>query len=206
MVEITVSRRFAINPNQSILKTPKGEPFNLDEWEKIEEIVEPAKGTRYKGGKSIQEVYRNKQTGEIITRHRIVKSGRVEHDHFRPGGVKLNRREGGKEGRREGDMKLKLTDVQMTVLDHLQDDYEDIEQLWTMIGGEAGCSIGEFKEIMKGLVKDGYVRCYEPTDTELVKVNEPYLDRIDEYWFDLSEKGEAEMELPSHQNFSDFQE
>jgi hypothetical protein len=79
-------------PRLTYPKTPKGELFNRDEWEKVDEIMEPAKGTRYKGGKSIQEVYRNKESGEIITRHRIVKSGRVEHDHFRPGGAKLRRR------------------------------------------------------------------------------------------------------------------
>jgi hypothetical protein len=93
-------------------------------------------------------------------------------------------------------MKLKLTDVQMLILDHLQDDYENIKQLWTMIGREGGYSIGEFKAALKNLVKDGYVRCYEPTDTELVEVKEPDPDRVEEYWFGLSEKGEVEVEVP----------
>jgi len=95
-------------------------------------------------------------------------------------------------------MRLKLTNMQMMILDHLQDDYENIEQIWTMIGRKAGCSIEEFKAALKGLVKDGYVRCYEPTDAELVEVKEPDLGRIDKYWLDLSEEGEAEMEIPSH--------
>lgn len=96
-------------------------------------------------------------------------------------------------------MKLKLTDVQMTILDYLQDDYEDIEQLWTMIRREIGYSIGELKAALKNLIKQGYVRCYEPADTKLVEVEELDLERIDEYWFDLSEKGEAEMEIPRRQ-------
>lgn len=69
-------------------RLPDGRPFNPQDWELVGERREPARGRRYRGGQSIEIVYRNMHTGELVTRHRIEKSGKIVHDHFRPGGLK----------------------------------------------------------------------------------------------------------------------
>jgi hypothetical protein len=68
--------------------TPEGKPFDPAEWEKVAERREPARGRKYRGGESCEEVYRHRRTGKLITRHYIIRSGRIVHDHFRPGGLR----------------------------------------------------------------------------------------------------------------------
>lgn len=67
---------------------PDGQPFHPGEWELIEERKQPARGKKYRNGWSIETVYKHTRTGELVTRHRIEKSGKIVHDHFRPGGLK----------------------------------------------------------------------------------------------------------------------
>jgi hypothetical protein len=57
---------------------------NPGDWEKVGERTEPATGKDYKGGKSVEERYRNKKTGQEIERHRISDpNGKSLHDHWR---------------------------------------------------------------------------------------------------------------------------
>lgn len=67
---------------------PDGGEFDPAEWQLVEERREPARGRRYQGGTSIETVYRHKETGTVVTRHRIEVEGKMVHDHFRPGGAK----------------------------------------------------------------------------------------------------------------------
>ncbi len=69
-------------------RLPDGHHFNPEDWELVEERREPARGRRYRGGQSIETVYKNSHTGELVTRPRIEKEGKIVHDHFRPGGLK----------------------------------------------------------------------------------------------------------------------
>jgi len=69
-------------------RLPDGRRFNPKDWELLGERREPARGRRYRGGQSIEIVYRNMHTGELVTRHHIEKGGKIVHDHFRPGGLK----------------------------------------------------------------------------------------------------------------------
>jgi RHS repeat-associated protein len=57
---------------------------NPGNWEKTGEKSEPATNKDFKGGTSVDEKYRNKQTGQEIERHKIIgPNGEVLHDHFR---------------------------------------------------------------------------------------------------------------------------
>ncbi len=59
--------------------------FNPDDWEEVQRVEEPIRGKRYKGCVSIEITLRNKATGQLIIRHRILDpaTGKVRHDHFR---------------------------------------------------------------------------------------------------------------------------
>ncbi|MCS6903442.1 MAG: hypothetical protein NZO41_04110 [Candidatus Bipolaricaulota bacterium] len=58
--------------------------FEASEWEKLDELREPAQGRAYQGGESIREVLRHKRTGVLIIRHRIVHKNKIKHDHLKP--------------------------------------------------------------------------------------------------------------------------
>jgi hypothetical protein len=57
-------------------------------WRRIAAHAEEATGTskQYRGATSIEEVFANRDTGERIVRHTIVKGERVYHETFRPYG------------------------------------------------------------------------------------------------------------------------
>ena len=69
-------------------RLPDGRYFTTADWELIEERRTPARGRKYRGGQNIETVYKNRHTGELVTRHRIEKEGKIAHHHFRPGGLK----------------------------------------------------------------------------------------------------------------------
>jgi RHS repeat-associated protein len=57
---------------------------NPGKWEKTGEKTEPATGKKYGGGTSVEETYRNRETGQVVERHRIYdRNGEVVHDHYR---------------------------------------------------------------------------------------------------------------------------
>ena len=59
---------------------------NPDNWEKTDQSVKDATNTKLKGGKSIEEEYTNKVTGDKIWRHILKdKNGKVfQEPHYRP--------------------------------------------------------------------------------------------------------------------------
>jgi len=54
-----------------------------ENWEKTGETSEPATNNKFKGGKSVDETYQDKN-GRTVERHRIYdKNGKVVHEHLR---------------------------------------------------------------------------------------------------------------------------
>jgi hypothetical protein len=53
-------------------------------WKLQSAHAEGATGRAYKGATSIEEVFKNTQTGETIVRHRIVRGDEMLHETFRP--------------------------------------------------------------------------------------------------------------------------
>ena len=70
-------------PFRELLKDYEADP---GPWEVVRKEVVPSTNKRNRGGSSVQEVLRNRATGEEIVRHTILKpDGSVYADpHFRP--------------------------------------------------------------------------------------------------------------------------
>jgi RHS repeat-associated protein len=74
----------APNPNMVLNKTIDDFKNNPGDWEKVGEKSEPATNRDFKGGTSVDEKFRNKQTGQEIEKHKIIdRNGKIVHDHFR---------------------------------------------------------------------------------------------------------------------------
>jgi hypothetical protein len=74
----------APNPNMVLNKTIDDFEKNPGNWEKVGEKSEPATGNHFKGGTSVEEKYRNKNTGQEIEKHKIIdQNGEVAHEHYR---------------------------------------------------------------------------------------------------------------------------
>jgi hypothetical protein len=156
---------------------PDGQLFDPSEWELVEERKEPARGRTYRGGWSIETVYKHVRTGALVTRHRIEKSGRMVHDHFRPGGLKA---------KVMSTQPKELTTLHEQIIDALANDYEDLQQIRGMLNAPEST----IKSALWQLICEGYVACYQPTKTELKPVAHPDRQQLDNYWFALTPKGE----------------
>jgi hypothetical protein len=92
----------------------------------------------------------------------------------------------------------RLSLLQQEIIDCLANDYEDLKQIHQML--DRSVSQAEIREALWGLIQGGYVACFEPSQTAMVPVPKPDLQRLDAYWFALSELGEkalAELEAAS---------
>jgi hypothetical protein len=58
---------------------------NPSRWKVVRSVTEPAKGMHNRGGRSLQELLRNEETGETIVRHTLFKAngGIFDPAHFR---------------------------------------------------------------------------------------------------------------------------
>ncbi len=81
-----------------------------------------------------------------------------------------------------------LTTLQEQIIDALANDYEDLKQIRGML--EQAVPESEIKSTLWQLIREEYIACYQPTKTELKPVAHPNRQRLDEYWFALTPKGE----------------
>jgi len=72
----------AFSKSSSDRKVIKDFDEHPENWEKTKTRSETSK--TYKGGTSVEETYKNKQTGQEVEVHRIYgKNGNLQHDHIR---------------------------------------------------------------------------------------------------------------------------
>ncbi len=89
-----------------------------------------------------------------------------------------------------------LTLLQLDLLDCLADGYEDLEQIVKLMdykrahgNKQADYTKAELYENLEFLIREGYVRFYEPKGTSLVEGKALDNQKLDWYYFELTEKG-----------------
>jgi len=79
-----------------------------------------------------------------------------------------------------------LTALQEQIIDALANDYEDLKQIREMLNVPES----DIQSALWQLICEEYIACYQPTKTALKPVAHPDRQRLDEYWFALTPKGE----------------
>jgi hypothetical protein len=89
-----------------------------------------------------------------------------------------------------------LTALQEEIMDALANDYEDLQQIQGMLS--QAVPTDEIKSALWVLIEEGYVACYQPTKTEMKFVAHADRQRLDGYWFALTERGEQILHTLGH--------
>lgn len=77
------------------------------------------------------------------------------------------------------------------ILDCLADDSEDLKQIQNiMVDKGLSYDEAELRAELKTLIREGYIRCYEPVGYILQKISRPDLRKLNHYWFGLTRLGE----------------
>jgi len=99
-----------------------------------------------------------------------------------------------------------LTELQITILDGLSDDYEDVEQLYLYANRQmqeerrldiqlpnmllhGRFALRELIDEIRNMLRQGFIEVKHSNDEELAPVRPPDLSLLHHYWFGVTKKG-----------------
>ncbi len=86
---------------------------------------------------------------------------------------------------------MAMTRLQEQIIDALANDFESIEQIRQML--DQPLTNAQIEAALWELIRETFVTCYEPIQTELKSVAHPERQRLGDYWFALTKTGEQSL-------------